>query len=99
MYIYVPHMLNFLILKNTKNTDLAIVIYNKENYLTFKIKTMQFLKYSNFIKLLSNTVQLNKLNILEQHLYSYNNLYFKKINFKGKGYKITKKKKIFNIKF
>lgn len=99
MYLYIPHNLNFIVLKNEIKKGGYILIYNQKNYLIFNIQNIRVLKYSSFIKLNNNVGASNKLNILEKHLHSYNNFYTKKINFKGKGYKITKKKTFLILNF
>lgn len=99
MYVYIPYILSFIVLKHKNKQREYILIYNQTSYLIFNIKNIQILKYSNFIKLTSHNIFFNKLNILGNYLYSCNNFYIKKITFKGKGYKITKKKNFLILNF
>lgn len=99
MHIYLPYKINFLIYKNTIKRKNYLLIYSQNNYLFICLPNIQYNYYSNFINFEKNTQPQNTLNIISKYIYNYNNLYIKKIQFKGKGYKITKKKKFLILTF
>jgi hypothetical protein len=98
MYLYLPYLLNFLILKNQAGKHIYVLIYTNKNYILFNIKNIVFLKYSNFIEFGVSSTHKQDLYKFREYLYTYSNFYLKKITFKGKGYKITKKKKFSYLK-
>jgi len=85
-----------IIKKNKKN---KIYIYNKNFYFLFILdnNTKYFLeKYAKYLIIffLKNNLTAPILNAyLNKLFYSWNNYFFKKIKFSGKGYKIKKSKK------
>jgi ribosomal protein L6P/L9E len=90
--IFIPNKTNFLILKK-KNIN-ALYIYNDINYLIIKtlgdnIFYNKNLKLIKFLKIEKNKIIENSIN---KFLFSWNNFFFKKITFNGKGFKLKKKK-------
>jgi hypothetical protein len=70
-------------------------LYNKVTFITIALKFHKYSPLSN--NLLVNTNE--PLNFIEKHLFSLLNFFFKKIIFKGKGYKVIKKKKFLILLF
>lgn len=99
MYIYLPYLLKFLILKNQTGRYLYLLIYTNKNYILFTVKSIVFLKNSNFIEFGVASTHNQDLYKFREYLYTYSNFYLKKITFKGKGYKITKKKNFLILNF
>jgi hypothetical protein len=90
--IFIPNKTNFLILKK-KDTNI-LYIYNDINYLILKIVDSNIffnksLKLIKFCRIEKNEMLDNCIN---KFLFSWNNFFFKKITFNGKGFKLKKKK-------
>jgi len=104
-------MINFLINKNSdiniieKKYVRYVVIYNKNNFIKYRIcKKFNFFfnKNSNVLNLKLNLFyyNYNKINcFLKNYTYSINFYFKKKIKFIGKSYKIKKKINKFFFKF
>lgn len=88
-----------------KNKKLIFYIYNKNFFFSLILKNniiYFFDKYSRCVTItfLKNNIFKNLLiNNINKLLFSWNNFFFKKIKFSGKGYKIKKSIKKKNIKF
>jgi hypothetical protein len=104
-------MINFLINKNSdiniieKKSVKYVVIYNKNNFIKYKISkkfNFFFNKNSNVLNLKLNLLfyNYNKINyFLKNYIYSINFYFKKKIKFIGKSYKIKKRLNKFFFKF
>ncbi len=98
MKIFIPQKTEYMTIENFNN--IIIYVYNTNFYL--KIKTN---KYKSNIQIntilniiiLTNRGANNKLKLLNNYInnliFSWNNFYFEKIKFTGKGYKIKKSNK------
>lgn len=92
MLIYVPYLINFIILKNFNKITL-LLIYNKKRFIITRICNIKTYKSISIITL---NINFNYKNLLQaphlpRYIYNWSNFYLKKITFKGKGYKIIKK--------
>jgi ribosomal protein L6P/L9E len=89
--IFIPNKVNFLVLNN-KNTNI-LYIYNNENYLIIKTtnNNIFFNKSLNLIKFYKIEKNETTENCINKFLFSWNNFFFKKITFNGKGFKLKKK--------
>lgn len=96
IYIYIPLKINFLVFKN--NFNMYLLIYTHSLYFYTKIRYVGYYKNSNFLKIYSNTGEYST-NILFNYIICNLNFYLKKINFKGKGYKILKKNNTLILNF
>lgn len=97
-FILIPKELNLLILKKIHN---YVYIYNKNYFLIIKNNKNQKIKIKNKnLNLLEffNTNFYKYLILLKNIIYHINFLYFKKIKFSGKGFRIKKNKKKKNFK-
>ena len=94
LLIFIPFNLNYTIIN--KNTINNIYIYNDTYYfsITFNQNKLFINKNTNTIKILD--FKFNNLNRLinyemKNFLFSWDNIYFNKIKFTGKGFKFKKK--------
>lgn len=103
MVLYIPYSLNFFIThKQTNVTKLYnLTIYRGGNYITINILDIQFTKSINLLKINLNREYylILSVNTLIQYIYSTFTFFLKKIIFKGKGYKIVKKKRALMLYF
>lgn len=102
-----PQNINIVIWRNLKNNKIIhIVIHNKNNILKFYIKKnssiLLFDKNSNSLVIEKNFINdtNNKFSrFLKRFLKSWDNYFFKKIKFKGKGFRMRFLKKNKLVKF
>ena len=94
--IFLPKIINFLYLN--KN---YIYLYNKNLYLLINITNYNifFNKFLNILKLQKTVInkKIKNKNIINNFLFTWDNFFFSKIYFLGKGFKLKKFKK--NIYF
>lgn len=98
MYIYIPTIWNILIFSLQNNTNnFLIYLFNKTYYFTIPIlnKTININYDTNSKSLIlkstySNIFYKTYWNLLQNTLYSFSLIFFKKLKFKGKGYYIFK---------
>lgn len=92
--IFIPYNINYSIIWNKKNN--FIYLYNTNFYFTLALnnKNIFINKHTNTLKFLDSTNnKFNNLSINEvkNFLFSWDNLFFNKIKFTGKGFKFKKK--------
>lgn len=98
MYLYLPNNIKTIILKNSTNKETYLVLYKDKNYLTLKLNEITVIKNHNFLFFSVKYVKFNLTDELN-HVFNWSNFYLKKILFKGKGYKIVKKKNYLILNF
>lgn len=87
--VYLPNNLNFLVLNSN-----YVYIYNNNNFTLVNISSFE-INFNNFIKLISLkkknylNLKINK-NFINLFLFSWENFFFSKLYFIGKGFKIKK---------
>lgn len=91
---FVPHSINIKVL-NIKNNNAVLYLYNNNYFFSTEILNNIFINNDfNTITLLNKTAN-KKIglwkNELALFLFSWDNLFFKKIKFSGKGFKLKKK--------
>lgn len=102
MYIYVYNNINFIVCFKNLNKQKYLIIYLNKKYIILKSENIEYFKYSNTLSLSTTNkpnIALHYKNEITNYLYNINNFYLQKINFKGKGYKITKKHNFLNLNF
>lgn len=103
MLIYIPNTLHFIVLKHKKKIiSYSIVVYTHKKFITIQIDSIKNIKTYlsiNFLELNINNKQLTYTSLLSDYIYTWSNFFLKKITFKGKGYKIVKKKKFLLLNF
>nr|QBI37884.1 Ymf60 [Tetrahymena rostrata]QGS65261.1 Ymf60 [Tetrahymena rostrata] len=93
---FVPYNINYLILKNKENMCNFIYLYNEDYYFSINAyNNIVFVnKDSNTIKI-QNIVNNANTNVFNQEinkfLFSWDSIFFNKIKFTGKGFKLKKK--------
>ena len=99
MSIFVSKKLNFLILKNNKYK--FIFIYNNYKYFFMKIRSLILYRQSNTIVVNNKSPESIYINssFLTIYFYLLDLFFLKKIKFKGKGYKILKRRNIIFLNF
>jgi ribosomal protein L6P/L9E len=104
--INLPPHFNFKLIKNKKNEIYNILIYNEKKILNLLINSNSIYININLnsIKFIYKNIKIENVFNLKKFtnfIKSWNYYFFKKIKFKGKGYKIKylKKKKIMNFFF
>jgi len=94
--IFIPYSINYILFESIKNKSYNLYLYNDSYY--FSLNTMSNNTYinkdSNVIFIRSN--QYNNYNMLMKNqlnnfLFSWDNIFFNKIKFTGKGFKFKKK--------
>ena len=103
MSIFLPDKTNFILVK-TKYREIdyqTLVIYNIPNYIMIVIKHIIFYKYSRTLLINSkNYVSVFiASNYLTNYIYTWNTFFYKKIKFKGKGYKILRRRRLLKLTF
>jgi hypothetical protein len=97
-YLLIPNNLNLIIIKKKK---IYLYIYNKYYFFLIKININQIIaikiKKLYLIKFI-NIKNNNYLFFIKNVIFHLNFLYFKKIKFSGKGFRIKKNKKKKNFK-
>lgn len=97
IHIYLLPTINFLTLvKNNKNylyiyTNNWFIYYNINNFFINFKKSINLIELSNKLPI-TNSREIS--NILNNFIFSWELIFFKKITFTGKGFKIKKKQKI-----
>ena len=87
--IYLPNNLNFILLNNN-----YLYIYNINNFTLINISFF-YINYNNLVKVISLkkknyfNLKINK-NFINSFLFSWENFFFSKLYFVGKGFKIKK---------
>lgn len=94
LLIFIPYNLEYSIINNNKINNMYI--YNSNYYFSISLNQSKFFinKNTNIIKILD--FKFNSLNKLANYelknfLFSWDNIYFNKIKFTGKGFKFKKK--------
>lgn len=94
LLIFIPYNINYLVISNKKNDN--IYLYNETYYFSIILtKNLLFInKNTNTIKLFD--FKFNNINNLANYeiknfLFSWDNIYYNKIKFTGKGFKFKKK--------
>lgn len=95
VFFFIPYNINYILLENKNKNNKFIYLYNNDYYFCINIANEIFINND------TNTVQLsnitfnnkNKLfnNEINKFLFSWDNLFFNKIKFTGKGFKFKKK--------
>jgi hypothetical protein len=93
------NLIKFLIIKDNLYKNSYILLYNNYNYISIKYKDVFYYKTSNFLTINNNVNYGNKNFNIINYIESWSNFFLKKIKFKGKGYKITKKNKFLMLNF
>lgn len=79
----------------------SLIIYNISNYIIIIVKHIIFYKHSQ--TLLVNSKDYVSIfiasNYLTNYIYTWDTFFYKKIKFKGKGYKILRRRKILKLTF
>lgn len=95
VFFFIPYNINYLLIENKKKSNKFIYLYNDDYYFCIKVNNSIFInKDANTIKLSDDSFNnKNKLfnNELSKFLFSWDNLFFNKIKFTGKGFKFKKK--------
>nr|YP_740818.1 Ymf60 [Tetrahymena pigmentosa]ABI51727.1 Ymf60 [Tetrahymena pigmentosa] len=95
VFFFIPYNINYLLIENKKKSNKFIYLYNDDYYFCIKVNNSIFInKDTNTIKLSDDSFNnKNKLfnNELNKFLFSWDNLFFNKIKFTGKGFKFKKK--------
>ena len=95
LYIFIPYSFNYVLLNYNKY--IYVFIYNSIYYVNIKLfnTTLYTNNTTNIIKL-KNIYNVNQLDLflieLNKFLFSLDHIFYKKIKFTGKGFKIKKKK-------
>jgi len=97
MILYLPSNINFTLINNKFTLNKYIVVHNNRHFITLKIDGIKYCAVSKFITLNNNNDKAIKT--LKNYIYSWANFFLKKITFKGKGYKITKKRGFLILNF
>lgn len=94
LILFIPYNINYVYLKNNKINNLFF--YNSDYYFSISLEKMDVFinKDTNTIKLID--YKFNLLDNLANHelknfIFSWENMYFNKIKFTGKGFKFKKK--------
>lgn len=97
--VYLPKNIFFLIIDYFGKRKL--IIYNSKKYLFISSKDFKFFKTSRILVIGSYKLNiiLNNTNFFINYIYTWNTFFIKKIKFKGKGYKIIKKKNFLFLTF
>jgi hypothetical protein len=95
MLVYIPSFTQFLLINNLKTNKQILMVYNYKTFLFITLNFYKYLPLSNNIIVKTSTSLL----FIEKYFFSLINFFFKKIIFKGKGYKIIKKKKFLILLF
>lgn len=98
LLIFIPYNLEYSIINNNKINNMYI--YNSNYYFSISLNQSKFFinKNTNIIKILD--FKFNSLNKLANYelknfLFSWDNIYFNKIKFTGKGFKFKKRRIIY----
>lgn len=100
MNIYLLNYLNFILLNNHNKYNL-LIIYNKNRFIVIKVLNIHYKKSSKILRINEYeylTVNTSD-NCLSFFIQNWNNFFIRKIKFKGKGYKIIKKKRCLFLSF
>lgn len=106
MSLFIPKNTNFILIKLNKYTNscaynTCVVIHNHLNYIT--IYTAHVVYYKTSYTLLINYKNYFGLKFagdyLTNYIYTWDIFFFKKIKFKGKGYKVLKTKGLMVLTF
>lgn len=99
MILYLSPYIKFFLIKNLLKKNKYLLIYNKYRCLYIIYDSIYYCKYTNFISINKNQYNINNINGLINFIENWSIVFIKKVKFKGKGYKITKKKNFLLLHF
>merc|ERR1739848_836195 len=102
MGIFISKKLNFLIIKkNKENCNDLVFIYNLNKYFCMPVYKLIVYKQTNVLVINNKSPERMYVDssFLINYFYLWDLFFLKKIRFKGKGYKINKRKHIIFLKF